>query len=286
MPTTVEAIVVQPGALQSILACPLQHQGEGVKINGSNIAFYLVDNRHLHFSTADSQARRIGESCVTTLCSCFAETSDAIFMPAGEESSLSFPIEVRLARDHKLFLWNSVLVVPGFFSREECHIFMDAADRAASAGTAAGNYSNQPGLNRYPIKKLDLEAQMLSDSLFQDRLLPFLEHTPFACELFGAESLKELKAFFSPGEPAVNRYITGGGIAPHMDREQLTLNVLLSEADAFQGGGTAFWPQTRSDAKASMEKVDEEEEDMVVLRPLQGTAILFNGQVTHAGCAR
>lgn len=32
-----------------------------------------------------------------------------------------------------------------------------------------------------------------------------------------------------------------------------------------------------------MEKVDEEEEDMVVLRPLQGTAILFNGHLAN-GC--
>eukprot|EP00913_Durusdinium_trenchii_P016049 g15084.t1 len=68
VPTTVEAIVVQPGALQSILACPLQHQGEGVKINGSNIAFYLVDNRHLHFSTADSQARRRSERAASPRC--------------------------------------------------------------------------------------------------------------------------------------------------------------------------------------------------------------------------
>ena len=34
---------------------------------------------------------------------------------------------------------------------EECHIFMDAADRSASVGSAAGKfYSNQPGLNRSP----------------------------------------------------------------------------------------------------------------------------------------
>ena len=32
---------------------------------------------------------------------------------------------------------------------QECHIFMDAADRSASVGSAAGKfYSNQPGLNR------------------------------------------------------------------------------------------------------------------------------------------
>ena len=49
------------------------------------------------------------------------------------------------------------------------------------------------------------------------------------------------------------------------------MNVLLSEPKAFRGGGTAFWPRDAHDA--------------VLLRPRQGSALLFNGHVTHAGRA-
>jgi len=248
------------------------------------VGFYYVDNRNLHFSEIEDAVRiDLPDSCdIETLVSCFTETSDAIFMPTNPTKQISQEpfCSIRLAEDHQLFLRNSVLVVPDFFTKEECHIFMDAADRSASVGSAAGKfYSNQPGLNRYPVRKLDLEAQMLSDSVLKDRLLPLLQRSSFCEELFGTSQLKDLKAFFSPGEPAVNRYITGGAIAPHIDREQLTLNVLLSEPGAFQGGGTAFWPQIDG---SSPTEVDDE---VVVLRPLQGTAIMFNGQVTHAGRA-
>eukprot|EP00434_Breviolum_minutum_P010015 symbB.v1.2.008833.t1/scaffold556.1/size187764/4 len=166
-------------------------------------------------------------------------------------------------------------VVKEMFHQEtaECHIFMDAADRSASVGSAAGKfYSNQPGLNRYP------------DSVQKERLLPLLQRSSFCEDLFGTSQLKDLKAFYSPGEPAVNRYIAGGAIAPHIDREQLTLNVVLSEPGAFHGGGTAFWPQKTVDS-APEESTPEVEDDVVILRPLQGTAIIFNGQVTHAGRA-
>ena len=33
-----------------------------------------------------------------------------------------------------------------------------------------------------------------------------------------------------------------------MGKEQLTLNVVLSEPGAFHGGGTAFWPQKTVDS--------------------------------------
>ena len=228
---------------------------------------------------------------IDELVSCFSERSDAVFMPTqaldtiGIDAEVPSSLEVCLAKDHRLFLWNSIVVVPDFLTRDECHIFMDAADRSASVGSAAGKfYSNQPGLNRYPVRKLDLEAQMLSDSVQKERLLPLLQRSSFCGELFGTSQLKDLKAFYSPGEPAVNRYIAGGAIAPHIDREQLTLNVVLSEPGAFHGGGTAFWPQKTMDS-ALEESTQEVEDDVVILRPLQGTAIIFNGQVTHAGRA-
>eukprot|EP00449_Zooxanthella_nutricula_P063350 CAMPEP_0198565998 /NCGR_PEP_ID=MMETSP1462-20131121/102650_1 /TAXON_ID=1333877 /ORGANISM="Brandtodinium nutriculum, Strain RCC3387" /LENGTH=139 /DNA_ID=CAMNT_0044297011 /DNA_START=9 /DNA_END=425 /DNA_ORIENTATION=+ len=138
-------------------------------------------------------------------------------------------------------------------------------------------------MNRLPVRKLDLEAQMLSAEVISRRLLPFFERQlpDVAEELFGqGEGLASMKVCFSPGEPAVNRYMVGGGIAPHTDKQTVTLNVVLSDLGAFAGGGTMFWPQDGpEDAEMSVERTG----DAVVLRPPQGTAILFNGQVTHAG---
>ncbi|CAJ1355355.1 unnamed protein product [Effrenium voratum] len=272
------AVVVQPGLL-SVLACP-PLDAVAVEVSGCQVAFYLVDSCNLQSTEIEDAERfRPCAPCCADLAARFAETSDAVFVPTLRCEEVPKLLEVPLAEKRQLFMWNSVLVVPDFLERSECHVFMDAADRAAASGSSAGKfYSNQPGLNRYPVRKLDLEAQMLSDSVIKDRLLPFLEQQAFARELFGHDRLSDLKAFFSPGEPAVNRYIMGGGIAPHIDREAVTLNVLLSEPGAFAGGGTAFWPQE--------EKTEEQEEkDVVILRPMQGTAILFNGQITHAGRA-
>ena len=53
-------------------------------------------------------------------------------------------------------------LVPDFLSRSECHVFMDAADRAACAGIKGKSfYANQPGLNRFlaqdiPFKSLKI----------------------------------------------------------------------------------------------------------------------------------
>merc|ERR1712224_316800 len=91
---------------------------------------------------------------------------------------------------------------------------------------------------------------------------------------------------FSPGEPAVNRYMVGGGIAPHADKQSITINVVLSDLGAFTGGGTSFWPQkSRQTGNAEMLEGEDNNEDVVLLRPQQGAALLFNGNVTHAGRA-
>ena len=37
-------------------------------------------------------------------------------------------------------------------------------------------------------------------------------------------------------------------LSPMGPKEQLTLNVVLSEPGAFHGGGTAFWPQKTMDS--------------------------------------
>jgi len=59
--------------------------------------------------------------------------------------------------------------------------------------------------------------------------------------LLGCFTLFHHPFFHLPGlHPGPSLALLG---APPGSQEQLTLNVLLSEPGAFQGGGTAFWPQ-------------------------------------------
>jgi hypothetical protein len=91
---------------------------------------------------------------------------------------------------------------------------------------------------------------------------------------------------FATGEPAINVYSSGGAFKPHEDKEALTILVPLSGASEFDGGGTAFW--SRSDAgPGGSVSVNEGtmQEPTLVLKPAAGTAIIFGGDVTHAGQA-
>ncbi|CAE7222866.1 HEX1 [Symbiodinium natans] len=229
----------------------LGEEAQAVQVQGDEqtpckVVFFAVDPSMLQLDSIGCE-RFSSTPDVMKAIAAFQETCDACFAPALRCEVPQRILELRLSPVSRRFLWNSVVIVPDFLSREECHIFMDAADRAAAVGTSAGNfYAYQGNMNRYPLRKLDLEAQMLSSSVFKERLVPLLEcELPDVVEeLFGrSERLSELQPFFSPGEPAVNRYMTGGGIAPHIDREAMTLNVVLSEPGAFTGGGTAFWSQ-------------------------------------------
>ena len=83
---------------------------------------------------------------------------------------------------------------------------------------------------------------------------------------------------YSDGEPAINRYSTGGHFHPHRDGCSLTLNVLLAEG-TFEGGGTQFW---REVSGQEMEQKEEQEPTLCVL-PRAGVGVVFNGKVKHAG---
>ena len=108
--------------------------------------------------------------------------------------------------------------------------------------------------------------------LESDSLTELLQHCPsleFATPL--DDALR-----FSAREPAINVYSAPGGeFLRHKDGETLTILLPLSSPEQdFEGGGTAFWATDNdgSDAPAS-----------IVLKPFAGTALLFGGNVTHAG---
>ena len=64
--------------------------------------------------------------------------------------------------------------------------------------------------------------------------------------------------------------------------------MVLSGGEAFSGGGTSFWSATEASAasRAAGEAalhVNPRSDPAFVLRPPAGTALVFGGNVTHAG---
>lgn len=215
--------------------------------------------------------------------------------------------EVRFGELSKLFFHNSVLLVPDMLSKAECELLLQAAEAGAAMGAGRlrpGTFKQDPWkaiqrlaakrglwslqqfepLERMPMCDLSAEAQELSTTLLRDRLLPFLEqHLPAVTqELFGRSSdLRTLRFSFSPHEPAINRYTSGGKFRVHTDDRSVTLYVLLSDVDDFTGGGTAFWCQGRRPEDVRDTK-DELEEELLLL-PGRGMGVIFNGNISHAG---
>ena len=133
--------------------------------------------------------------------------------------------------------------------------------------------------------------QALVDTIMQ-RVLKFVdtELSSLGPCLFGVDALSAGKARslcalhsngnleFSPNEPAVNVYYSGGGFSPHRDYCALTVLIPLSSpADgSFTGGGTGFWaPGSRHGQDSAAPSI--------TLAPPAGTALLFAGDVLHAG---
>ena len=83
---------------------------------------------------------------------------------------------------------------------------------------------------------------------------------------------------WSEGEPAINVYESGGQFGPHKDHLALTVLIPLTGPPTFDGGGTGFWAGNRD--------VDENQRTSqpdLILTPSPGSALIFGGDVTHAG---
>ena len=174
----------------------------------------------------------------------------------------------------------SVFTVDSFASTAECQALVDAAHRLLDS---YGNAHVQPARSR-----LSIVSRI--DQVLRLRLLTLLEAElpDFAHSIFGQSTgLAELRPDYSPGELAVNIYTTGGEFAPHTDKQSVTLLVPLSAADAFKGGGTAFWPESHLGADDDKAYDENCRSNWLPhthkLSPPAGTAIIFGGDVTHAG---
>lgn len=154
-------------------------------------------------------------------------------------------------------------------------------------------------------------AVALFDKILRERLLPLISrelpkledymwsrsadgpNTSTPLNKRTATKLSSLPFRYAPQEPAINRYAKGGAFDQHTDQEALTLNILLSDGGAFEGGGTGFW---RDDVAA--ETVAETSEPgrergetikrgppSVKLQPAAGVGVVFSGNVYHCGLA-
>ena len=109
---------------------------------------------------------------------------------------------------------------------------------------------------------------------------------------------------WSEGEPAINVYTVNGRFNPHTDHMALTVLIPLTcPTRGFSGGGTGFWtPDLDISDKLLALTMDEnvrsaatteeskgvsvtDGEPTVTLKPSLGTALIFGGDLTHAGMA-
>eukprot|EP00931_Biecheleriopsis_adriatica_P105264 TRINITY_DN79827_c0_g1_i1.p1 TRINITY_DN79827_c0_g1~~TRINITY_DN79827_c0_g1_i1.p1 ORF type:complete len:289 (-),score=48.24 TRINITY_DN79827_c0_g1_i1:367-1233(-) len=221
---------------------------------------------------------------------------------AGTTGASTVAYEVQLDPNSSCLLWNSVVVLPNVLTARECSLLVAAADRAlarASSGSArkvakrraavergrSAASSVPSALHRLPICDLGCEAGLLSHSLLEERILPFLAASFPASSIlatFGCEALESQHFSFSPHEPAVNVYTPGGDFQRHTDKCSLTVNVLLSKPGTFEGGGTLFWPEPPSGQSFPMAPRSS---SATLVCPQQATALLFNGTLEHAGRA-
>lgn len=75
-------------------------------------------------------------------------------------------------------------------------------------------------------------------------------------------------------EPSVNVYAAGGDFSAHQDEHAITVLIPLTPPEACTGGGTGFWGSRHGT-----------EPPVKVLKPKVGSALIFGGQVIHAGVA-
>ena len=193
--------------------------------------------------------------------------------------------EVKIGtEDSSLLVKNSVLLVGGFLSCEECRLLVTATETAHRKAEEAeegdeDERAERRHIHRIPVRDLEASAQELSSRILQERVLPFLEHwLPGPClELFGRSAqLHALTMVMASDEPSVNRYTAGGEFPGHVDGYAVTVVIPLNDPSVFHGGGRGFWPcgTTAGDQGAAVE---------VHINPSAGTAILFSGDLRHAG---
>ena len=238
-----------------------------------------------------------------------SKTADWIEIPLDAEASLRCSLATAIADGF------SVLMVHEFATESEICALLEAGSHQAAAVVAGRVSSQEPGKLslslalrlehssapmvsngrvRMPIAGLESSSpRSVCDQLLL-RAIDLVGHVDasLAHELFDTSSdtlASQLRRSgqpvhanpalrFTHNEPAINLYRVGGAFEPHRDLQALTVLVPLVSSESFEGGGTAFWSRS-----ATGPHEDESTPPSLVLTPPRGTALLFGGDVMHAG---
>ena len=202
-----------------------------------------------------------------------------VFLNSDQARATSDPAQA-LVGNHSLVLLHDLASI------DECEMLRCQASEAATHHRPIIVEHpldvEQPGKFRRPVMDLlDEPGLLLADKLLLRAVERAERHMPgLMDQLFQGQFatppvsiLRNENLTFTEEEPAINVYTAGGGFKPHWDFQGLTVLLLLSHHDAFTGGGTSFWAKEQS----------WREKPANVIRPKVGTALLFGGEIRHAG---
>jgi len=213
----------------------------------------------------------------------------------------------------------AVVCIPDVLSEDECRLLCNAGLKACAKNEKLSEAAIAAGRNRFSVSDprafsndvvLSCDAMLLTILDYIDEHIPSIYQTLFksttgedwlrqqplnarleqstvppsphlsdVCEgLRDLYNMGELE--WSEGEPAINVYDTNGYFGAHKDHLALTILIPLSSPDDdFTGGGTAFWKGNRD----VDENLTPDKPPTTIIAPLSGSALLFGGDVTHAG---
>ena len=215
----------------------------------------------------------------------------------GDQINLGdeFPAANALDAGFALTSGLGVILLPNIVLEAECFELVDAALGSSSEKTIPAAEEGRYGagaprvrvrlFGRRPKGEIPARGmvcvnplpssveQLVDDILIRIMSAVDLNFPTMAQNLFGMRSIADLACSgaleYSQREPALNIYWAGGEFLSHKDHQRLTILVPLSEPEKdFTGSGTSF---------------SADGEPSVVVRPSAGTALLFGGNLTHAG---
>uniref|UniRef100_A0A7S3AJ90 Prolyl 4-hydroxylase alpha subunit domain-containing protein n=1 Tax=Haptolina ericina TaxID=156174 RepID=A0A7S3AJ90_9EUKA len=184
----------------------------------------------------------------------------------------------RLPASKSIEMGHSILLLPGLATRQECEELRIEASCVAAACSSTVTFLTVQD-------KIGAVGTGLVDSLLKRAIsrvhsrLPELLPSLFGDCLEEPSCLHNHRLNFSEDEPWIIVYGAGGEFLPHVDGQALTVLMPLSDErdGAFAGGGTAFWSQQDLQGPGSLQPPTR------ILSPTAGTAVVFGGNVTHAG---
>ena len=212
--------------------------------------------------------------------------------PADDDQKQFYQLNTIIQLNHNAepkTLTNSILLLPNILTMEECQYLSQEADRVILNGYSRDTYSDYAEMLRRrekPLRRISLEdmnpkANKLSSQILLERVLPKLENKfPELLKSLKIDGYRQGKFEWASDEPTVNRYTQGGQFEPHEDAYSLSVIILLT--DDFEGGGTSFWPTTKEETAMGKDMWKTYEKGILV-KPEIGTALLFNGDITHSG---